>query len=372
VSASYEVVPYRPELREELLRIQMWSDDRSFADAYFRWKHEENPYQEAPLVWLALSGGKAVGMRSFFTTRWEAGQPPVSFDALYADDFSIVPEHRDRGLVSRIMEAAFRDLTGRCELAVSLSAGGVTHLTSLASGWKSVERMKPLGRRPASAPVVSLARRILRRVPLLRQAPARAVELAAGLREPFRRLDRETPGPSRMTVGREPRSAAMARLERRVRGDGRIRHVRDERFTSWRYRNPMHAYRFLYKEGGDGLDGYLVLQTPLAPRFLRGRVSIVDWEARDEDTRMELLDAALARGFAELVVWSATVPPPVRDALARRGFRPVDASRTSRGYPALLLRPIGTERVLEGWNVGGRALLDPESWDLRMIDSMHG
>ena len=78
VTADYDIVRYAPEFRDGVLRLQthLWSPDLAVNDAYFAWKHEQNPFQTAPLVWLALSRGEVVGMRSFFATRWEAGRPP--------------------------------------------------------------------------------------------------------------------------------------------------------------------------------------------------------------------------------------------------------------------------------------------------------
>ncbi len=379
MTAGYEIVRYAPEFREGVLRLQthLWSPDVSVNDAYFAWKHEENPLQPAPLAWLALHEGKVVGMRSAFATRWEAGRPPERFEALYADDFAIAPDHRNRGLVSRLMETALADLArdGR-DLLINLSAGPVTRLSSLVGGWKSVLLAEPVGRRSARAASLVRLYYTLGRLPLLAGGPARVAARAAGMSEPFSRFDRAIARSmgrltSTVRVERGPRAEPMAELVARLPYDGRIRQVRDARYLAWRYRNPMRDYRFLYREGG-GLDGYLVLLLAHSPRPV-GRLCIADWEARDEATRMELLDAALAcGGFAQLVVWSATVEEPTRRLLEKRGFRPVDGGKTARGYPGLIVRSVPPGRPLAGWAIGGRRLLDRDSWDLRMIYSMHG
>ncbi len=378
MTAEYEVVRYAPEFRDGIARLQthLWSPDVALNDAYFAWKHLENPLQTAPLVWLALFHGEVVGMRTFLATCWEAGRPPERFEALYSDDFAIAPAHRNRGLVSRIMKAAFSDLArdGR-ELAINLSAGQVTTLSSLVDGWKNVLRVNPVGRRPGRAAAFFQMYRVLRRLPVLSGAPARAAAREAGRSEPLFRFDRAIARRAgRLTaavrVEREPRAEAMAELIARLPYDGRIRQVRDARYLAWRYRNPLRDYRFLYRDG-EGLPGYLVLLRARSSR--PGRLGIADWEAVDETVRRELLDAALAAGgFAELVVWSATVEGPTRRLLSERDFRPVDGGQTARGYPGLLLRAIPPDRSLDAWAVGGRRLVDPASWDLRMISSMHG
>jgi hypothetical protein len=379
LTAEYEIVRYRPEFRQGVLRIHAWHPDHSVHEAYFHWKHERNPYQPAPLAWVALRAGEVVGIRTFFATRWEAGPARTVFDALYADDFAIAPEHRNRGLVTRILQTAFRELAaGPHDLAINLSAGGVTYLASLAAGWRSVVRMDPLGRPSGRGALLSLPLRVLRRIPLLRGFPARLVADAAGFSQPFAAFDRARVrragriGPA-IVVEREPRAEAMAQLVARLPYDGRIRHVRDAVYLSWRYRNPMHEYRFLFREAeGGGLGGYLALRSNRASQR-PGRVFIVDWEARDEATRMELLEAVVGcGGFAELVVWSSTVEPGTRTELASRGFRPVDTATTSRGHPCLLVRPIRPGSPLAERAAGGRLLLKAESWDLRMIYSMYG
>jgi hypothetical protein len=96
----------------------------------------------------------------------------------------------------------------------------------------------------------------------------------------------------------------MADLIRRLGHDGRVRHVRDERYLAWRFRNPLHEYRFLFSEADGRLDGYLVLQAYRRDRS-RG-VNIVDWEGETRQVRAELLRAAVDRGgFDILTIWTA-------------------------------------------------------------------
>jgi len=376
---SEEIVRYGPEFRDQVLRLLVHglSPDASLNDAYMRWKHERNPYRRDPLIFLARRGREVVGMRTFLPTEWQTGSPPETFGALYADDFVIAPEHRNRGLAPRIMETAMRELRDEPErLAINLSAGPVTLLISLAGGWKSAGPVRPVGHRSHRALAFGLAAGLGRR--LLRRAyPARLMAAAAGTLAPFSRLDRAISrrggrlGPN-VVARREPRIEAMSDLVARLPFDGRIRHVRDARYLSWRFRNPTRDYRFLFWEG-ERLEGYLVLATPLADPRPTGRVNIVDWEARDDSVRADLLRAALTdSGFSELVTWTATLGPDPRRLLRENGFEPVDAHRTARGIPCILVRPIRQEQLREDWMVSGRRLLDMANWDLRMIYSMHG
>jgi GNAT superfamily N-acetyltransferase len=380
MTASYEILKYRPEFRDGVVRLQthlLWSRDVVRNEAYLSWKHEQNPYQSEPCLYLAMSGRDVVGMRSFFQTEWQVGTPPETFRALYADDFVIAPEHRNRGVARRIMTIAFEELReGPHAYAVNLSAGGVTFLTSLAAGWKSAGPMQPVARRSRGGTALHRLRARMGPRRFFRGRLGSVIGLATGSHHPFSRLDRlilegaGRAGPH-VIVEAAPRCEAMAALVAQLPFDGRIRHSRDERFLSWRYRNPLREYRFLYW-GPEPLEGYLVLQSPRENRQWPARVRIVDWEARDDRVRAGLLQAAICGGFAELVMWTATQTPGVRQILQEAGFEPVDADRTARGIPGLLLKPLHPGPPDADWVFAGRRLLDLSQWDLRMIYSMHG
>lgn len=380
MTPPYEIVRYRPEFRERVLRLQthLWSQDLSRNAAYLEWKHEQNPYLREPLIYLALAGEEVVGMVAFFGTRWRVGSPPETFDALYFDDLVVLPEHRHRRLPARIMKFAFEELAGGpFRLAVNLSAGRATVLITLTLGWKSAGPMKPVGRVSPRATLFRAVRARMSRLPVPGRWAAPTIEAVFGVRRPFSRIDRIAAqqggriGPH-VTVARAPRCEAMADLVASLPGDGRIRHVRDAPYLSWRFRKPTSDYRFLYL-GEERLEGYLVLQAHRANPRWAGRVQIVDWEARDESVRGEILRAAVSCGqFAELTTWTATRTPEVGRLLRDAGFEPVDSEQTAQGLPCLLLRPIGPEPPAGDWIVAGGRLLDLSSWDLRLIDSMYG
>jgi hypothetical protein len=106
----------------------------------------------------------------------------------------------------------------------------------------------------------------------------------------------------------------MAELVARRPWDGRIRHLRDAEYFAWRFRDPLHDYRFLYWDDG-GLRGYPVLQRYVSDRADHGCVNIADVAA---------------------ACWcSGWVSPPDQH-----------------------------------WKLGGRDLLNIRDWDLRMLYSM--
>lgn len=375
----HEIARYDPSLKEQIVRLQrhLWSDDVRLNTAYFEWKYEENPFIKEPLLHLARSAGRVVGMRGMFGSCWEVGAPSRRILIPCADDFVIDPEHRNHGISGAIMRAAVEDgAVSDYEYAFSLSPGPVTVAASLVAGWRAVESMRPAQRMSPRARVVHRVAAWLRTTPVLwRYADPLVRAHRGGVRGPFRALDREARplgGRSSTAVRVEtvPRADAMADLVARLGHDGRLRHVRDENYLRWRYRDPLHEYRVLV-HGADRLGGYLVLQAHRAAPE-RG-IRIVDWEATTPALGMDLLRAALEWGrFAELIVWTATLPRETDESLAALGFVPTSAGSQLRGVATTMIRrlrhaPAGADPMLEG-----RRLLDLASWDMRMIYSMAG
>ncbi len=382
MSAHYEIVPYEPKLKEQVVDLQtnLWSPSRALNTAYFEWKHERNPYVTAPLVYLAMHDGRVVGMRGFFGVEWEAGLPPQRFPGLYADDLVIAPAHRNQGLVHRIMATALKDLASRGHRYLfNLTAGPVTFVSSLSMGWRSAGSMQPMCWLPWSVELRRRVGRIVRRIPLAsdnmdrlrsRWSARRSPSVADMDRERLRRFSRSFPC---ISLEQTPRCAGMADLVERIGRRGRIQHVRDRRYFEWRFQNPLSRYRFLYWDKA-GLDGYLVLQEYTSEFAEQGVLNVADWEGSDATVQAGLLRAAKrCAGQRRLDAWSATLPPEKRAVLAANGFTLVrHAGSIAQQCPALLVRPVRDEDVRGEWLLAGRGLLDLENWDVRMLYSMHG
>ena len=347
----YQIVRYEPGLRESVLQLQtlLWGDDRATNAAYLEWKYFASPYKDTARIYLALYEGKAVGMRGFFGCRWEAGTPTHAFSAPCAGDLVVVPEHRGRGVFTSLMEHALTDLAGEGAAYVfNLSSGTATRLGSLALGWRGLGPLATLGRdsRPR---IWSFARR----------------SSFAG----FDRTLRQSKGQIKTGVvaSLAPDAGAMAQLVSRLGHDGRIRHVRDESYFHWRFRNPRAQYRFLYRMN-DGVDGYLVLQTRVGARGWPA--TIVDFESATTAGASELLTAAVeATRSAPLSVWSCALPEASRQTLLQLGLVEHQVKSIAESFPTVLLRPTVNEVPALPWRVYGRDLLNATDWDLRQLYS---
>ena len=375
MNGSYEVSRYRPEHKAQVAELQkeLWSSDTSLNTAYLEWKYEQNPYLDIIPIYLVWHGAELVAMRGFYGSVWEAGRPRQEFPIYCADDLVIAPGHRNRGLFTRINKAAFEDLSAGGErFAVTLSGGRTTVLGSLTMGWKSIGVTQQVRRESSGAVLARRVRRVIGAVPVLRKYSRWWP--APWERDQFAHLDAKAAGVSSAAGGvrlaRTPNVDAMAGLVEALGMDGRLRHVRDAAYFAWRFRNPMHEYRFLYA-GASRLTGYLVLRRSLSDRFDQISTYISDWEASDPSVKEELLRTAIRwGGFSHMIAWAATLPADAREMLDRAGF--VDSGASARGMPCVLVRPVRGGRPEAAWTIAGLPLLDLASWELRMLYSMVG
>jgi len=353
-----EIIPYDAGLKDEVsnLLTLLVSHDPAQARRYFEWQYEENPYFPGPILYLARSEGRIVGMRGLLGASWQAGSSLAPVVIPYPDDHIVAEDKRGSGVATLIMQAMLADAEARgYDFLCNTSGGLVTNLASLAAGWKRVGSMEPVARshQPGQAEGVSSAEAFLR---LDRAGGAAGVERGTAV-----------------TVSAAPRLEAMVALVQRIGHDGRMRHVRDLAYLTWRYRHPLRDYRFLWHETAGLLDGYLVVRRFTDPRATHARADIVDWEATEESIAAVLLDRVIEWGrFAALGSWTATLPEARRQMLTRARFEPTDLDRRSRGLPGLLLIAPGRGDAEAAWQLNGCPLLDLARWDLRQLYTMHG
>jgi hypothetical protein len=338
MSATYDLVKYNAKYRERILELQtlLWHSDLAINNAYFRWKYEENPYSEEPVMALAITGERVAGVLGMYGTAWTFGTPASPLAAMCIGDLAIAEDHRRAGLFSPIVQLAFEEMRARDAMYTwTLSASPITFLLCRSMGWRSI--------------------------------PLELLESSSrGLQSYYRSLRGLLAGMS-VVASRTPRPESMAALVERLGGDDRIRHLRDDRYYAWRYRDPLSDYHFWFK-GGHQLDGYLVTQQP---RYRDGAYTIVDWEAADRGTAAALLMTALRDGpQSGMQVWSQGVPRKWLPLLRSAGF----VSLASRGQPFARYQPMMLLRSLDDqardlWSPGGLDLLDLSNWDLRMVYS---
>jgi hypothetical protein len=153
----------------------------------------------------------------------------------------------------------------------------------------------------------------------------------------------------------------MAILEGATGANGRLRLLRTKEYFSWRFRNPISRYRFLYLSRGDQLKGYLVLQEFLTRA--RGRAVVLDLKAGDPGTAVELIQSAMRQGgFRNMYMLAECVEPEVRGYLIDAGFT---LEGPKNQVPSLIVKPLNTEPG----GLSNRVLSSLNSWHFHLIDS---
>jgi GNAT superfamily N-acetyltransferase len=380
---EYAIIQYRPEHKNDVVELQkhLWSPRSDLNRSYLEWKYEQNPYRQEPLIYLALCDGRVVGMRGMLGAMWEAGTPPKTFLGICTEDSVIHPDHRNRRLSTKIMKTAFEDLAAHGhQYLYSLSAAPVTFISSLAMGWKNVGpfELQALRSRRAERFEI-LSKQVSKMRFFWRWADRLPGHLWATRRKPLHEL-RDCPSICQQTerfrivLGKSPRAGDMADLVARMEYDGRIRHVRDREYLSWRFLNPHSRYLFLYWEE-EMLEGYLVLQEYVSEFRSRAQVNIVDWEGTSREVRANLLHAAVGLcPFPDLNIWTSTLPEESKSLVRDAGFRPVhEATAGTKDIPpSLLVRSLQAGVPAADWSLEDRRLLDMANWDMRMVYSMNG
>jgi len=320
------------------LQEALWGSDRELRGQYLRWKYLENPYLEAPLMRLVLMDETVVAMRGMYGARWHVGSErqvtiPVAGDTVIHED------HQSRGLF-RLINAALVEGLRRSgfDYAFNLSAGIATSLRSRRAGWTLV-------------PGLTIVRRHGTRRGRKERLKSALTDLVSATR-----------------LSEVPEPEAMEDVCSSTSTDRpQVRHVRDREYFSWRFRNPTQRYRFLWYDAG-ATKAYLVLALDEGGAKT---ASIVDWEAPSEETAARLLAAAIKAhpGWA-LRAWAGPLVRTWETVLGDHGFEP-EASGDPKGRfePGVLVVASTAERESSGFDTGGLSLVDPASWDLRMLYS---
>jgi GNAT superfamily N-acetyltransferase len=310
-----------------LLQLSLGNAAVERSAAFFRWKHESNPFGRSFGIGAIEPGGRLVAVRLFL--RWKFSFGGATVHAVRAVDTATHPEWQRRGL--------FRRLT--LELVDRLRQQGVVELVFntpnpksragyLGMGWRDVGRL-PLSLRPSW-------RRLAR-------LPARARGEAAGLGS----IEELLRVPSLAGfLQRWHREAASA--------PPRLHTVRDDRYLAWRYGEvPGPRYRAAWSIDGDSGAVVIVRERRRRERAELSFSELLVAGGVQAERAASALVRTVSRSTGDYAVALGFPESSERRALGRAGFWPVRAVA-----PRLTWRPIG-----EGFDAGRMA-----SWRLSAGD----
>jgi GNAT superfamily N-acetyltransferase len=278
IDASYD----RPDAPERL--------------AYWRWKHEANPFGTSPCL-VAESAGGIVGVRAFLRWTWRAGARRVA--AVRAVDTATHPSWQGRGIFSRLTMRLVDDMRREGVSFIYNTPNSQSMPGYLKMGWTLVARI-PLWIRPLTwlDPLRRVVGRTAAAAPALGHVPAAADALN----------DARLP----------------AFLQVASPGDDRYHTDRTLAFLRWRYAAvPGLSYKAHLDIDGDA--GALVIVRSRVRGRLR-EVTICDLlmtpTRRGIAMARRLVSTLAARADADYIAACAPRGTAERRVLARSGFLP--------------------------------------------------
>ncbi|MFC6825978.1 GNAT family N-acetyltransferase [Halopelagius fulvigenes] len=348
---EYTIRAFRAEDVDDFLDLFSATFDSERGRRWFAWKYEENPYVDHVPIFVAEADGTLVGARPFFALDMSVGGERRL--ALQPADTMVHPDHRRRGLFTRMTETAIEEYGGAepsffFNFPNDNSSSGYLNL-----GWRKVteqptyyriQNPSELARHRDSDALASVGGAVLD--PLLsgynRLSNARA---ASGEGVTVRRYE-SVP------------AATMAAI-----GDGApkrgIHALRDERFYDWRFDNPKWKYvAYVAEEAGEPVAG-MVVGTSVGPGPTTTKVT--DVVPVPPDPASDGLEALLRRAVVDHADSDLLAAPAVlpESSMRKTGFRGDDrppisfvASRTTH-----VVRPSNGEWVQNGVNIA-----DEKNW----------
>lgn len=362
---KYKIFTYDSSYDDKIAALQshLWKGDIQLNSAYFNWKYKQNPYIDTPLIFLITYLDELVGMMGLMGSEWEVGKSNDRYLCLCASDLVFAPDHRGCGLFKPLWDSVFTHISKSEFLYLFILSGHKKSIRiTMDLGWSSIGSLEKLNYSNQPRSIVSKTQRYFRRLQKQRSKTKLSAYAAPDQRS-ARNPDR------RVRVEKEPRPISMSKLISQLGHDGRIRHVRDERYLGWRYQNPFSEYRFLFW-GDAELEGYLVLQTPFNADPEHASVNIVDWEGSSMTVKSDLLQAAIEWGsFNKISIWSATLPAAEKELISSIGFSPQAEVDQTIPYPTVLVKPTDLRKPEGEWYLGDRSVLDLKDWDIRGVYS---
>lgn len=125
-------------------------------DAFFRWKHLENPFGASP-IWVGVEDGAIVAVRTMM--RWRLDDADGStLSMVRAVDTATLPSHQGRGLFTRLTTQAIEELRLDGVDAVFNTPNDKSRPGYIKMGWSDVGRVPVTFRPRTPATAVAMAR----------------------------------------------------------------------------------------------------------------------------------------------------------------------------------------------------------------------
>ena len=121
----------------ELVKLSLGEGKIPREQAYWNWKHHENPFGASPML-LAEAAGELVGLRVFMRWEWRAGGD--TFRAVRAVDTATHPKWQGKGIFSSLTRALVEQMRDEGVAFIFNTPNDQSRPGYLKMGWSSVGR----------------------------------------------------------------------------------------------------------------------------------------------------------------------------------------------------------------------------------------
>lgn len=361
-SRTYAVRRYESGDREAFCSLYESIFGGTATDAWFDWRFVDNPFVDEIPIFVAEHDSELVGARPFFCFEIETGRRRLL--GVQTCDTMVRPDHRRKGLFTRLTKRAYDDFGSGEEPVVQFSVPNqysrpgylklgcavvgpfeISHRIHRPQSMVSDDRLSRVGE--ATQPLVRLYNTARQRL----AAPTADTDISV------------------VRHDRIPSETFAERYASTV--PNRIHAARTEAFYEWRFDNPCWQYRaYTAHRDGDAVAGV-----------------ITGTKTTEGQTRMQLTDVVpLVGGQHRQSVLTALLRRILSDAesvdlvSARSGAIPAELLTAFGFYPdnrvplslatttTLLITKLIDGRDDDQWIVDGHDLQDPASWQLALSE----
>jgi len=351
----YRVRPFEPGDTDGILDLfkAVWGEDRS--KSWFEWKYRSNPYVDHVPVLVAVDDrGDVVGARPLFVVPLAiAGERTL---ALQPGDTMVHPDHRRRGLFTRMTERTIERYRDH-EAALFFNFPNANSRPGyMKLGWRTVGSVSTYYRIQRPSTWLEVDGRLGRAVETVANT---AAALGTSI------VDATVPAGDGLTINRhdDVPTTLLASLYERTSPSG-IHAVRDAEYVRWRYGNPQWSYRtYVAQTNGSPRaaaivgrrdDGETVRITDLVP-------------LRPAKSALTALCSAITMEYAHA---DAILAPPTFATSVRRRFGFLDDARlplSAMTKPrTLVTRPVVPETT--GWTIADTTLTEASNWTITFTE----
>lgn len=254
---DFRFIRYTHEYKDQVIDLlkQLWHFNKEERLKYFKWKYEDNPYSEQPLLFLALNGEKVVAVRGYML------QPMVYknntfLEASLADTVTDL-KYRRQGLFQNLTEFSISGLSELPNVYFSLnsSSGGPTLNGYFHLGWKPLSERDNIMRFTIKG--------VLRRL----------THTVTPVNLPL--LSKNHNGNS-LLLTTELRTSDILTIYPK---EDFITHKRDTTYYNWRLSNPTakYIYCYNYNDADNELQSYIILK-----EISYGKLDLIDFNSKSE------------------------------------------------------------------------------------------